>query len=78
MFERGKINTFYTFIHSNANLLGFFFLVSEKGVIIICILDSMLKCSRKKSKIHVLGTDTDPDRLELDRQTLDPIAIRIR
>jgi hypothetical protein len=51
----GKIYNFYTFIHSNANLLCFFFLISEKGVMILSILDSMLKCSRKKSKIHALA-----------------------
>jgi hypothetical protein len=37
-------------------------------------LDIILKFTGKKSKILVLGTDTDPDRPDLDRHALDADA----
>jgi hypothetical protein len=50
-----------TLIHSNAGLQCFSFLISGKVVMLLSISDSILKFSGKKSQIHVLGTDTDPD-----------------
>ncbi len=59
--------TFFKAIPGTGTSLQYFsFLVSGKGVRILGILDSILKFSRKKYKINVLGIETDPDRHALD------------
>ncbi len=54
-----RANFFFTFIHINASLQCLSFLISDKCVMILSILYSILKCHEKK--LHVLGIDTDPD-----------------
>ncbi len=49
----------------------FYFLIGGKCVMILSILDSILKFSWKKLKMHVFETDTDPDRPDPDRHVMD-------
>ncbi len=63
----------FTFIHSNASLHCFPFLITGISVKIGSILDSILIFFGKKEKIHVLGIETDLDPAK--RCGSDPIRI---
>jgi hypothetical protein len=68
----------FIFIHSNASLQCFSFLISEKCVMILSILYSILKFHEKSGKIHLLGIYTDPDRPDPAKCCeSDPIRIHI-